>query len=255
MSYILISNDDGVHADGLPPLVEAVKPFGDVKVVVPLEDSSGASNKLTLNRPLVPRTLSNGYIAVPGTPTDCVYLACHGIFDDEPVFVVSGINRGSNMGDDVLYSGTVAAALEGRHLRTSAIAISLASHDPQHYPTAAWVAYTLMAHWNSYALPQPCVLNVNVPDLPIDQIKGFQMTRLGRRHRADKIFPVKNPRGESGYWIGLAGEALVDQPGTDFHAVKHQYVSLTPITVDMTHTAALEQVDALAKTLNEHKDS
>ena len=253
MSYILISNDDGVHADGLPPLVDAIQAHGAVKVVVPLEDCSGASNKLTLNRPLVPKTLANGYIAVPGTPVDCVYLACQGIFDDEPSFVVSGINRGANMGDDVLYSGTVAAALEGRHLQKSAIAISLASHHPKHYETAAAIAGYLLAHWEDYALPQPCVLNVNVPDLPLGKIAGFQMTKLGRRHRADRIMAVKNPRGESGYWIGLAGQALMDEPGTDFYAVANGYVSLTPITVDMTHHEAFSHVEALAQQLNEQR--
>jgi len=250
MSFILISNDDGVHAEGLPPLVEAVASFGRVKVVVPLEDSSGSSNKLTLNRPLVPKTLANGYIAIPGTPTDCVLLACHGMFDEEPSFVVSGINAGANLGDDVLYSGTVAAALEGRHLKTSAIALSIASHQPQHYATAAEVARYLLSHWQDFALPQPCVLNVNVPDVPLAELKGFRLAQLGKRHRADKILPVKNPRGEPGYWIGLAGKARDDEPDSDFTAVAQGYVALTPISVDMTNHQVLPQVGQLAEHMN-----
>tara|TARA_Y100001968_G_scaffold289950_1_gene293352 strand:- start:610 stop:1383 length:774 start_codon:yes stop_codon:yes gene_type:complete len=247
VSYILISNDDGIHGEGLTPLVEAVSQVSDVKVVVPLENCSGASNKLTLDRPLSPKTLKNGYIAVPGTPTDCVYLSCQGMFDEEPAFVVSGINEGANLGDDVLYSGTVAAALEGRFLSKSAIAISLVGKT--HYQTAAYVARYLLEHWGEFSLPQPCVLNVNVPDLPLEEIAGFKVTRLGRRRRAGKIEPHLNPRGSYGYWIAHAGEGVADE-GTDFHAVQNNFVSLTPISIDMTHEAYLGKMDVLNTNLN-----
>ena len=247
MSYVLISNDDGIHGAGLEPLVEALKAVSQVKVVVPLENCSGASNKLTLDRPLVPKVLPNGYIAVPGTPTDCVYLSCQGMFDEEPDFVVSGINDSANLGDDVLYSGTVAAALEGRFLRKSAIAISLDGQ--KHFDTAAYIARYLFEHWSEFALPQPCVLNVNVPDLPLNKIAGFQMTRLGRRDRAPKIALHQNPRGDYGYWIGRAGVGIEDV-GTDFYAVSQGFVSLTPLTVDMTHEALLKQSDTFNNPLN-----
>lgn len=248
MSYVLISNDDGVHAEGLPPLVAAVETLSPVKVVVPLENCSGASNKLTLDRPLVPVVLPNSYIALPGTPTDCVYLACQGMFEEEPSFVVSGINRGANLGDDVLYSGTVAAALEGRFLSKSAIAISLVGHT--HYQTAALVARYLLSHWDEFALPQPCVLNVNVPDVPAADLSGFKVTRLGRRTRAARIEMHKNPRGDFGYWIGHAGEG-VPEAGSDFHAIANGFVSLTPLRIDMTADATLPLMKPLSDILNQ----
>ena len=252
MTFILISNDDGIHADGLTPLVDAIQSQAQVKVVVPLENCSGASNKLTLDRPLIPKQLPNGYYAVPGTPTDCVYLACQGFFDDEPSFVVSGINRGANLGDDVLYSGTVAAAIEGRFLRKSAIAISLNGH--QHYETAAEVARYLFMHWLDFSIPQPCVLNINVPDVPLDNIQGFEVTRLGRRQKAEKVIPHKNPRGEFGYWIGHAGIGI-EEPGTDFHAIAHNKVSLTPIGTDMTLHSVLPSMNVLQRHLDQHFQS
>lgn len=248
MTYILVSNDDGVHADGLPPLVTAVETVAPTKVVVPLENCSGASNKLTLDRPLVPRMLPNGYIAVSGSPADCVYLACQGMFDEEPSFVVSGINKGANLGDDVLYSGTVAAALEGRFLSKSAIAVSLVGSE--HYATAAAVVGYLLSHWDEFALPQPCVLNVNVPDLPLSEIAGFAVTRLGRRARAAQISLHENPRGDLGYWIGHAGQGI-PEPGTDFHAIAQNFVSLTPLSIDMTHDAMGPTMAPLTESLNQ----
>mgnify|MGYP001090039949 CR=1 FL=1 len=250
MGYILISNDDGVHADGLPPLVEAVQQFAEVKVVVPLEDCSGFSNKLTLNKPLVPKTVHNGYIAVPGTPSDCVYLACQGMFEQEPDFVVSGINAGANLGDSVLYSGTVAAALEGRFLQKSAIAISL--DGVQHYSTAAYVARYLLTHWHEFNLPQPAVLNVNVPDVPLDDVQGFKITRLGQRARANPVVLHANPRGEQGYWIGHAGKGIQAQD-TDFEAVAQNFVSLTPLSIDMTHHALRTAMQPLCDQLHNAK--
>lgn len=247
MGYILVSNDDGVHGEGLVPLVEAVKGVSEYKVVVPLENCSGASNKLTLDRPLMPRRLDNGFIAVPGTPTDCVYLACQGMFEAEPDFVISGINKGANLGDDVLYSGTVAAALEGRFLHKSAMAISLVGRT--HYRSAASVARYLLRHWDEFALPQPCVLNVNVPDLPLEALAGFEVTRLGRRVRAPKIALHENPRGDMGYWIGHAGQGVPDK-GTDFHAIQNGYVSLTPLSIDMTHEAIMGMMIPLRERLN-----
>jgi 5'-nucleotidase len=239
---ILISNDDGYQAPGIRALAAALSEHGEVTVVAPDRDRSGASNSLTLDSPIRAVTLPNGFIGVDGTPTDCVHLAITGLLDEEPDIVISGINAGANMGDDVLYSGTVAAAMEGRFLGLPAIAVSMASHQPRYYETAARVACELLLRLCRDPLPADTILNVNVPDLPYEQLSGFEATRLGHRHKAEPVIRAQDPRGRSIYWVGPAGAEQDAGPGTDFHAVRQGYVSITPIQVDLTRYDALNKV-------------
>lgn len=231
---ILLSNDDGYFAPGLAILAEVLGEFADITVVAPERDRSGASNSLTLDRPLILRQAANGYYFVNGTPTDCVHLAVTALLDTPPDLVVSGINNGSNMGEDTIYSGTVAAATEGFLLGIPALAISLTSKRGEHYRTAAEVAAELVLRHRNAPLPQPCLLNVNVPDIPYSQLRGYELTRLGKRHRAEGMIKATNPRGETVYWIGAAGAAQDAGPGTDFHATAQQRVSVTPLQIDLT---------------------
>jgi len=239
---ILLSNDDGYFAPGLATLAEALAALGDVVVVAPERDRSGASNSLTLDRPLAVRTSHLGFHYVNGTPTDCVHLAVTGLLDHLPDMVVSGINHGANMGDDTIYSGTVAAATEGFLLGIPSIAMSLASKAGGNYPAAARVAVDLVTQFRERPVPQPVLLNVNVPDLPYHELKGTRITRLGRRHKAEGVIRSSNPRGETVYWIGAAGDAQDAGEGTDFHAVAHGFVSITPLQIDLTHFAQLGQL-------------
>jgi 5'-nucleotidase len=232
---ILLSNDDGYFAPGLAALAEGLAGLGDITVVAPERDRSGASNSLTLDRPLSLRHASNGFGYVNGTPTDCVHMAVTGILDFEPDVVVSGINSGSNMGDDTLYSGTVAAATEGYLLGIPSIAISLSGTVFEHYGTAARVAYSLVERIKRAPFGAPVLLNVNVPDVPFDRITAMEVTRLGRRHKAQPVVAGKNPRGEKVYWVGPAGAAREAGPGTDFNAIERGAVSITPLQVDLTH--------------------
>ena len=232
---ILLSNDDGYFAPGLAALAEGLAPLGDITVVAPERDRSGASNSLTLDRPLQLSRAPNGFHYVNGTPTDCVHMAVTGLLDIEPDIVVSGINSGSNMGDDTLYSGTVAAATEGYLLGVPAIAVSLTGHRFVNYATAARVVRDLVERIARDPFGLPVLLNVNVPDVPYEALKGTEVTRLGRRHKAQPVVPQKNPRGETVYWVGPAGAAREAGPGTDFHAVEHGRVSVTPLQVDLTH--------------------
>jgi 5'-nucleotidase len=232
---ILLSNDDGYFAPGLAALAEGLAPLGEITVVAPERDRSGASNSLTLDRPLMLSRAHNGFLYVNGTPTDCVHMAVTGLLDFEPDVVVSGINSGSNMGDDTLYSGTVAAATEGYLLGIPAIAVSLVGKEFHHYATAARVAHDMVARLARAPFGAPVLLNVNVPDLPYDRITGIEVTRLGRRHKAQPVVQGKNPRGETVYWVGPAGAAREAGPGTDFHALEHGAVSVTPLQVDLTH--------------------
>jgi 5'-nucleotidase len=232
---ILLSNDDGYFAPGLAALAEGLAPLGEITVVAPERDRSGASNSLTLDRPLLLARAHNGFLYVNGTPTDCVHMAVTGLLDFEPDVVVSGINSGSNMGDDTLYSGTVAAATEGYLLGIPAIAVSLVGREFEHYATAARVAHDLVARLAREPFGAPVLLNVNVPDIPYDQITGIEVTRLGRRHKAQPVVQGKNPRGETVYWVGPAGAAREAGPGTDFHALERGAVSVTPLQVDLTH--------------------
>ncbi|BEE19054.1 5'/3'-nucleotidase SurE [Aeromonas enteropelogenes] len=230
---ILVSNDDGVHAEGIRVLSEALGACGEVIVVAPDRNRSGASHSLTLEVPLrVTRIGETGFHAVKGTPTDCVHLAVNELVRPEPDMVVAGINHGANLGDDVIYSGTVAAATEGRHLGYPSIAISLVGKT--HFATAAHYAALLVKGLMKYPLPADQILNVNVPDLPLDQIKGIRVTRLGNRHRAESVICTEDPRGQPIYWIGPPGSQQDAGDGTDFAAIEQGYVSITPLTIDMT---------------------
>lgn len=239
---ILVSNDDGCQSRGIRVLAEALAALGTIHVVAPERDRSGASNSLTLDIPIRARTGSNGYTCVDGTPTDCVHLAITGLLEQEPDMVVAGINAGANLGDDVLYSGTVAAAMEGRFLGSPAIAISLAGDNPQHYDSAARVAVELVQRVQSGRLPADTILNVNVPDLPWDRLQGMQATRLGHRHKSEPVVRMQDPRGRQVYWVGPAGTEQDAGPGTDFHAVRSGYVSVTPLDVDLTRYEAIERI-------------
>ncbi len=239
MLRLLLSNDDGCLAPGLGVLVEALSPLGEVVVVAPDRNRSGASNSLTLDRPLRVSG-GGGRYCVDGTPTDCVHLAITGLLEQEPDMVVSGINEGANLGDDVLYSGTVAAAVEGRFLGLPAMAVSLVGHPVRHYATAAEYARRLVEALRRHPLPADTILNVNVPDLPLVEIRGIQATRLGHRHKAEPVIRAHDPRGRPIYWVGPAGPAQDAGPGTDFYAVEQGYVSVTPIQVDLTHYPAID---------------
>jgi 5'-nucleotidase len=237
---ILLSNDDGYFAPGLAVLAEALSALAEVVVVAPERDRSGASNSLTLDRPLMVRKSHQGFHYVNGTPTDCVHLAVTGMLDPPPDMVVSGINHGANMGDDTIYSGTVAAATEGFLLGIPSIAVSLASKSEGNYPAAASIAADLVRRFQGRSLPQPLLLNVNVPDVPYSELRGVKVTRLGRRHKAESVIRSTNPRGETVFWIGAAGDAEDAGEGTDFHAVSERFVSVTPLQVDLTHFAHLD---------------
>lgn len=239
---ILISNDDGYMAQGIKALAKALSDLGDITVVAPDRNRSGASNSLTLENPLRLSQLENGVFRVEGTPTDCVHLAITGLLEEEPDMVVSGINSGANLGDDVLYSGTVAAAMEGRFLGFPAIAISLVGADATHYETAAWAAQKLVAHLKESSLPADTILNVNVPDLPIAEIAGFESTRLGHRHKAEPVIKEFDPRGRAMYWVGPAGEEQDAGMGTDFDAIRRGVISVTPLQIDLTRYDAIDGV-------------
>lgn len=248
--HILISNDDGYQAPGIQYLAEGLGHLGRITVVAPDRDRSGASNSLTLDLPIRAVEAGSGRYRVEGTPTDCVHLAVTGLLDDDPDMVVSGINAGANMGDDVLYSGTVAAATEGRFLGLPAIAVSLATHEPTHYSTAARVAALLVQRLISDPLQADTILNVNVPDIPWPELRGFEATRLGQRHRSEPLIPATDPRNRPIYWIGPPGREQDAGPGTDFHAVRRGYVSVTPIQVDLTRYEALDKVAGWVTGLN-----
>lgn len=239
---ILISNDDGVYAPGLAALAEALSDLGEILVVAPDRNRSGASNSLTLDRPLEAFRHENGFIGINGTPTDCVHLGSSGIFGMKPDIVVSGINAGPNLGDDVIYSGTVAAAMEGRHLKYPAIAVSSGDFHPQHYASAAQVVRSLVMSVTRLNVAPRTVLNVNVPDCPAEQFAGFHVTRLGHRNQADAPVETQDPRGRTRYWVAGAGSALDREPGTDFFALGENCVSITPLHVDMTEYSGMDNV-------------
>ncbi|HQR02679.1 MAG: 5'/3'-nucleotidase SurE [Proteobacteria bacterium] len=236
---ILISNDDGYFSPGIAALAQSVTDLADVTVVAPERDRSGASNSLTLDRPLSLHEAANGFYFVNGTPTDCVHLAVTGMVEHVPDMVLSGINLGANMGDDTIYSGTVAAATEGFLLGVPAMAISLVSKEGHHLDTAARMARTLVQHFQARPFGAAVLLNVNVPDIPYERIKGIRVTRLGRRHKAEPVVRQINPRGDTVYWVGAAGKAADAGEGTDFQAVANDYVSVTPLQIDLTHGAQI----------------
>jgi 5'-nucleotidase len=241
---ILISNDDGVHAIGLAVLAAELSKIATIQVMAPDRNRSGASNSLTVTSPVRISKLYNGSISVEGTPTDCVHLALTGVLDTKFDMVVSGINAGPNLGDDVIYSGTVAAATEGRILGMPAIAVSLAGKDAnfQNYQTAAIITRQLVERLIIDHLPAGTILNVNVPDVPIEQIEGIEVTRLGRRHNAESVFKTLDPRGQTVYWVGAPGLEADAGPGTDFHAVNRNRVSITPLQIDLTDYKTFEQI-------------
>ena len=251
----LVSNDDGVNAKGIKILAEMLKELGDVVVFAPNRDRSGASNSLTLDRPIRVEKVTDDVFSVYGTPTDCVHLAVTGVLDDEPDMVVSGINNAANLGDDVLYSGTVAAAIEGRYLGLPAIAVSIVldsvkeNRRKRDFYTVTHFLKKIVQHVIMHPLPQDTILNVNVPNLPIDEIKGTKITRLGYRHKAENAIPIRDPRGFKMYWIGPAGPEADAGEGTDFHAVKNGYVSISPIQTDMTKHSFISDLEVWAKTL------
>ena len=239
---ILLSNDDGYFAPGLAALAQALAPLADVTVGSPERDRSGASNSLTLDRPLMLRQAPGGFHYVNGTPTDCVHLAVTGMLDHMPDMVISGINHGANMGDDTIYSGTVAAATEGYLLGIPSIAVSLANHNAQHFDTAARVVADLVQRIQTRPPTEPMLLNVNVPDCASPALNGVSVTRLGKRHKAESVVKTTNPRGQIVYWVGAAGAAQDAGAGTDFHAVAEDYASLTPLQMDLTHGAQIGTV-------------
>ena len=241
----LISNDDGIEAIGIRVLADSMRGLGAVTIVAPDKNCSGASNSLTLDAPIRIKELEKGVYRVSGTPTDCVHVALTGLLAEDPDIVVSGINAGANLGDDVIYSGTVAAAMEGRFLGYPAVAVSLVFAEDSghhHYDTAGEAARRLVKQLQRDPLPADTILNVNVPDCPWSEIRGFEVTRLGNRHRAEPVIKSLDPRGREMFWIGPAGAEQDAGPGTDFDAVRRKFISITPVHVDLTRYQALEQV-------------
>ena len=232
---ILVSNDDGYSAAGIEALAHALEGLADITVVAPEVNHSGASNSLTLNRPLTVRQAKNGFYVVNGTPSDCVHIALTGLLDFKPDLVVSGINNGANMGDDTIYSGTVAAAVEGHLFGIPAIAFSLVQKGWENLDAAALVAQAMVKRFINDPLAAKALLNVNIPGVPTSEQRGLKVTRLGKRHASQPVIAATNPHNETVYWIGPAGDAQDDSPGTDFHAVKQGWTSVTPLRMDLTH--------------------
>lgn len=243
---ILVSNDDGYLAPGIIALADALRPIAEIVVVAPDSNRSGSSNSLTLDRPLSVHRAANGFYFVNGTPSDCVHVALTGGLSFKPDLIVSGINQGQNMGDDTLYSGTVAAATEGFLFGIPAIAFSQVEKGWAHIESAARIAREFVERDFSI-LQKPYLLNVNIPNLPYEEIQGMRATRLGKRHESEPVIKTLDPHGREIFWIGPAGKAKEAGEGIDFHAVAHGYVSVTPLQVDLTHSA---QLDVLKKGLS-----
>lgn len=244
---ILLSNDDGYFAPGIQALADALNGLGEIVVVAPEQNRSGASNSLTLDRPLLLKKSANGFYFVNGTPTDCVHLAVTGMLDSLPDIIVSGINHGANMGDDTIYSGTVAAATEGYLLGIPSIAVSLNGFDGSNFLTAGKVVRELVDRFIRQPFSEPILLNVNVPDIPYSDLRGSEVTRLGRRHKAEPVVKMCSPRNETVYWVGAAGAAADAGLGTDFNAVERGFVSITPLQIDLTHNAQMSAVQRWMK--------
>lgn len=239
---ILLSNDDGVHAEGLAVLHSLLAKEHEVTVIAPDRNCSGASNALSLMQPLRIQEMHNGFHAVNGTPSDCVHLGINSFLENDPELVISGINHGPNLGDDVIYSGTVAAATEGRYMGLPAIAVSLNSRTGEHFETAAKVVCDIVRHLKEHPLPADQILNINVPNIPYEELKGIQVTRQGRRHRAESMVKSKDAAGREIYWYGSVGQEQDAGEGTDFYAVANGYCSVTPLTVDMTAYQSLDNM-------------
>lgn len=250
---ILVSNDDGYRAEGIRRLAEALKDLGPVTIVAPERNRSGAGHSLTLESPLRVFQVAENIYYVNGTPTDCVHLAISGLFEYEHDIVVSGINDGANLGDDVLYSGTVAAAIEGRFLGLPTIAVSLVTESAsgRHFDTAGRIARELVMHLLKEPLHASMILNVNVPDRPYGELQGLRATRLGNRHRSERVVRSQDPRGAPIYWVGPAGGGQDAGPGTDFSAVAEGCVSVTPLQIDLTRHAALDALGNWLQGLHE----
>lgn len=239
---ILVSNDDGYFAPGVQALADAMAALGDVTVVCPEQNQSGSSHSLTLNRPLSVQRTENGFRYVNGTPTDCVHIALTGLLDEQPDIVVSGINNGPNMGDDTIYSGTVAAAMEGFLFGVPSFAFSLVDKDWVHLDGAARVAQRVVSQVMALRPVGPFLLNVNIPSHERVDSAPIVVTRLGKRHPSEPVHKMQSPRGGTIYWIGAAGAARDAGPGTDFHAVAAGSVAITPLQVDLTHGDRLDEV-------------
>jgi 5'-nucleotidase len=248
--HFLLSNDDGYQAEGIRILAETLADLGNVAVVAPDRNRSGASNSLTLDAPLYARTAANGFIYVNGTPTDCVHLAITGLLDQTPDMVVSGINAGTNLGDDVLYSGTVAAAMEGRFLGRTALAFSLAGDPPANFPTGARIASLIIRSIISSPPAHELLLNINIPDLPYEQIGGLEVTRLGQRHKSEPAVRMNDPKNHPIYWVGPAGSGADAGPGTDFHAIANGNVSVTPLQYDLTRHTMIERLSGWVRSIS-----
>ena len=240
--HFLLSNDDGYQAVGLDTLRQTMQVFGEITVVAPDRNRSGASNSLTLDAPLYTKQVADRFFYINGTPTDCVHLAITGLLDDMPDMVISGVNHGANLGDDVIYSGTVAAAMEGRFLGMPAIALSLAGENPGHYETAGKVITDLVGRLLADPIDNDMLLNMNIPDVPFAQLGGMEVTRLGQRHKSEPVIRMNDPKGRPVYWVGPAGAGEDAGPGTDFHAIAANKVSITPLQVDLTRYDALTRV-------------
>lgn len=249
MTKILISNDDGYHAPGIIALYEALKDLGDVTVMAPDQNRSGASNSLTLDKPLTVRETERGFYTVNGTPTDCVHLASTGFFDYKPDIVVSGINNGQNMGDDTLYSGTVAAAMEGFLLGVPSLAFSQVDRDWANVDAAAQIARAFVKMFLLHKIATPLLWNINIPNLPIQALDQIDVTRLGKRHTAQDVHVVTNPRGETQYWIGAAGSVRDGSEGTDFFATEAGHISVTPLQIDLTGFDSMNHANQLIKSI------
>ena len=240
--HILLSNDDGYQAPGLKALLESTKEHGEITVVAPDENKSGASGSLTLSKVLTVKATGERCFAVDGTPVDCVHIGLNGLLDNEPDMVISGINSGSNLGDDVLYSGTVGAALEGRRLAYPGVAVSLVGSEPKHYWTAGQVASAIVSELKINPLPSRTILNVNVPDRPLEDLHGYKITRLGYRARSHPVIRLNASDDYRQYRIGTIGSAADSGPGTDFSAVDEGYVSITPLRIDSTDHSQCEHL-------------
>ncbi len=251
--HFLVSNDDGYESPGIEALAAALSGIGRVTVVAPDRNRSGASNSLTLDAPLYARTARNGFTCVNGTPTDCVHLAITGLLEHEPDMVLSGINSGPNLGDDVLYSGTVAAAMEGRFLGRPAVALSLAGENPVHYESAARATVELVRLLMRNPGRQDLLLNVNFPDLPYQEYAGWEVTRLGHRHKSEPAVRMQDPKRRTMYWVGPVGPGQDAGPGTDFHAVARNAISVTPMQVDLTRHGLLAPLTELVSGLKHAK--
>ena len=247
--HFLLSNDDSYQSPGISALAEVLESIGKVTVVAPDRDCSGASNSLTLDSPLYVKQDERGFYYVNGTPSDCVHLAITGLLDEEPDMVVSGINSGANLGDDVLYSGTVAAAMEGRFLGCPAIAFSLVGEKPVDYSTSKLVVTEIVKSLIENPLDD-ALLNVNIPDLNYDEIKGFKASRLGNRHKSEPVIKTLDPKGRDVYWVGPVGAEQDAGEGTDFHAIRSKYVSITPIQIDLTRHQSLTSLSDWVEALN-----